>query len=230
MKKTLKTYLLLSSAFFLSRCAPVKTDDLEKSPVVAEKKVEAKKVSTPVVEAAARKAPAADAQKPTALLKAVSKQGQTAEDLVLQAEKLYYGLNGPTDIKKGLKLLTKAAEKGSGYACRRMGLEYSDFAFNDLTPRDDKKARAWFEKGAGLGDSESVFYLSEFYFEGRGGAKDSVKATELLIRAARMKSRAAAHRVVKLAKKGAVTISESDKRDFYILDKQLRDSVTLSLD
>jgi hypothetical protein len=68
--------------------------------------------------------------------------------------------------------------------------------------------------------------LSQFAFEGWGGAKDEKKATELLLSAARKSSMAAAHRALKLAKTGVLTISAEDKQKFYMLDKRLNDRIT----
>lgn len=152
-------------------------------------------------------------------------QNMSSDDLALQAERLYNGYGIQRDVPKALGLFRLAAEKGSGYACRRLGLEYSDFAFDDFTPRDDKLARSWFEKGSKLGDSECMFYLSEFVFEGRGGPKDEQRATQLLLQSARSDSQAAAHRLLKLNRKGSLQISEEDKMHFYILDKQLRNNI-----
>ncbi|MDR3285769.1 MAG: sel1 repeat family protein [Holosporales bacterium] len=146
------------------------------------------------------------------------------DDIILQAEKYYSGAGVKKDIKKSLDLFRKAAQNGSGYACKRLGLEYSDFALDDLTPRNNKVAREWFEKGSKLGDAESTFYLSQFVFEGWGGEKDEKKATELLISAAHAKSKSAAHRVIKLSKKGNIKISDEDKRNFYALDKEFGDN------
>ncbi|MDR0632861.1 MAG: sel1 repeat family protein [Holosporales bacterium] len=166
-------------------------------------------------------------KRPVDVIKAASIKGESAESLVERAERCYSGIGAKKNIHLSLSLFAKAADKGSGYACRRLGLEYSDFAFNDATPRDHKKARKWFEKGAELGDAECAFYLSQFVFEGWGGAKDEQKATELLISAARKDSMAAAHRAVKLAKKKLITLSAEDEKNFYVLDKRLRNAVTL---
>lgn len=189
-----------------------------------------KEEPTAVPEPPAMSKPVTGKESPIKVLKSVSLQKEgpkTAEDLVVLAERHYNGFHTKRNVKKALELFVEAANKGSGYACRRLGLEYSDFAFDDLTPRDDPKARAWFEKGAELGDAESMFYLSQFVYEGRGGPKNEKRATELLLSAARHKSQAAAHRVVKLASRGTVTISDEEKRQFYRLDKQLRDGVTM---
>lgn len=158
--------------------------------------------------------------------KASSYADMSANDIAVLAEKYYNGYGVAKDIAKGLDLFRLAAEKGSGYACRRLGLEYSDFAFDDQTPRDDKMARSWFEKGAELQDAESMYYLSEFVYNGRGGPKDEKRGTELLLAAARLKSQGAAHRAVKLNRKGTLALSPEDKLSFYVLDKQLRDNVT----
>ena len=167
-------------------------------------------------------------EQPAEKLNRISKEDPSVERLVLLAEKYYNGFFGKErDVPKALRLFTEAADRGSGYACRRLGLEYSDFAFDDFTPRDDRKARAWFEKGAALGDAGSMFHLSQFVFEGRGGPKDEQRGTELLLQAARLESQGAAHRAIKLAKTGSITLTPEDKRNFYILDKQLRNAVAL---
>lgn len=167
-------------------------------------------------------------EKPVQTVKRVAKEDASAENLILLAEKHYNGMGGvKKNVPKALEFFVKAAEKGSGYACRRLGLEYSDFAFDDLTPKDYTKARKWFEKGTELGDAESMFYLSEFVFEGRGGPKDEKRGTELLLLAARHKSQGAAHRAIKLANKGSITLSPEDKKDFYVLDKHLRNAIAL---
>lgn len=168
---------------------------------------------------------------PSKRIKAAAHGDMSAEDLVLLAEKYYYGGKGTKkNIAKALDLFREAAAKGSGYACRRLGLEYSDFAFDDLTPRDDKVARGWFEKGAQYGDAESMFYLSEFVFNGRGGPKDEQLGTEWLLKAARLSSQKAAHRAVKLDKKGTLLLPPEDKMRFYELDHQLHNETTAYLD
>lgn len=174
-------------------------------------------------------APLVTGKKPTPAqtIKQAGSKSKTADELVILAERYYSGIGETQDIVKGLSYFIQAANKGNGYACRRLGMEYSDFAFDDKTPRDDKKARAWFEKGAALGDSESMFYLSQFVFEGRGGEKDEARATSLLVQAAQNRSQKAAHRVLKLNKKGTVALSAKDKWDFYQLDKDLHDNITL---
>jgi TPR repeat protein len=162
-------------------------------------------------------------ESPQQVLKnSIEAQSSDPETLVGIAEDYYNGNSVPRDIGKSIKYFLKAAELGSGYACRRMGMEYSDFAFDDPTPRDDPKARAWFEKGAKLGDSESAYYLSEFLFEGRGGSKDEKRATEMLIKAGNLKSQRAAHRALKLEHKGSIVLSQKDKREFFALDRQLK--------
>ncbi|MDR1208123.1 MAG: sel1 repeat family protein [Holosporales bacterium] len=162
-------------------------------------------------------------ESPQKILKnALETQSNDPETLVGVAEDYYNGNGVPRDIGMSLKYFLKAAELGSGYACRRMGMEFSDFAFDDPTPRDDPKARAWFEKGAELGDSEATYYLSEFLFEGRGGPKDEKRATAMLIKAGNMKSQRAAHRALKLEHKGAIVLDQKDKREFFALDRQLK--------
>lgn len=200
-------------AFVVSSCTTVKQEVVEEP---SQTLLPSKKEMDPVLH-----------NNPSQILKTVSIQNHSPEDLVILAEKYYNGIGVKKDIVKGLSFFIQASEKGNGYACRRLGLEYSDFAFDDKTPRDDKKARAWFEKGVSLGDVESMFYLSEFVFEGRGGPKDEKRGTELLIQAARAKSQGAAHRIIKLANKGSITLSAEDKWNFYKLDKQLRDAITM---
>jgi TPR repeat protein len=102
-----------------------------------------------------------------------------------------------------------------------MGLEFCDFALYDYTPKDDEKARKWFERGVGLGDPECMFYLSTFVFDGRGGDSDPERATLLLLQAASAKCQLAAHRALKLEKKGALTLAEEDRENYYALDRQL---------
>lgn len=167
-------------------------------------------------------------KKPADVLKTASVESEeSADSLVMRAEKMICGLGMKQNVFKALQLFRAAADKGSGYACRRLGMEYSDFAFNDATPRDDKHAREWFEKGTKYGDAESMFYLSQFVFEGRGGPKDEKRGTQLLLKAARANSRAAAHRALKLSKHGGLSLSVKDRQAFYRLDKQLRDGVTV---
>lgn len=216
ISKFLKNSSILITALALTSCttSTETVDTPENLPAPIEKKT-----MTPIVQK--------PQQSPAQLLKSVSIGNESPENLVILAERYYNGVRVKKDIKKALKLFVKAAEKGNGYACRRLGLEYSDFAFDDLTPRDDQKARKWFEKGAKLGDSESMFYLSQFLFEGRGGPKDEAKASEILVSAARSNSRAAAHRALKLAKKHSISISQEDKAQFYLLDKNLHDAISL---
>jgi TPR repeat protein len=161
--------------------------------------------------------------KVTEVSKNTKKLDLSAKDLVGKAEKEYYKKN----IKKALALFNEAAEKGSGYACRRLGLEYSDYAFERLTPNDNVKAAQWFRKGADLNDPESMFYLSEFLFQGKGVQKDEQQGTEMLIKAAKSGSEAAAHRAVKLERNKKLKLSKSDKEAFCKLDKHFRDAITL---
>jgi TPR repeat protein len=156
------------------------------------------------------------------VLNVASTENKSAEDLVILAEQYYNGLGVPQDIVKALAYFAEAAAKGSGYACRRLGLEYSDFAFDDKTPKDDVKARMWFEKGAQYGDAESMFYLSGLVFDGRGGDKDKNRGTQLLIQAANEGSHKAAHRALKLNKNGVLTLSHENQKMFIALDYQLR--------
>jgi hypothetical protein len=159
---------------------------------------------------------------PSILKKVVKNQTNDPDALVSLAEKYYNGIGVSQDIVKALAYFIRAAELGSGYACRRLGMEYSDFAFDDKTPRDDAKARAWLEKGAKLGDPESTYYLSEFVYEGRGGPKDTARASQLLIQAAHLKCQLAAHRALKLQHKGTISFSIEDKKEFFVLDRQLK--------
>ncbi|MDR0631450.1 MAG: sel1 repeat family protein [Holosporales bacterium] len=156
------------------------------------------------------------------LKEALEAQSNDPEALIGFAEAYYNGDGVPRNIAKSIQYFLKAAELGSGYACRRMGMEYSDFAFEDPTPRDDAKARKWFERGDELGDSESTYYLSEFVFQGRGGPKDEKRATALLIKAGKLGSQRAAHRALKLEHKHTISLSQDDKRDFFVLDRQLK--------
>lgn len=194
------------------------TANTSTAPAPSASTAQAKTTMEPVVQAKKR------AAKPAAVLKQTKASG---DELVLLAERHYNGIGCPRDVAKGLSYFVQAANAGNGYACRRLGMEYSDFAFDDQTPRDDKKARAWFEKGAALGDAEAMFYLSQFVFDGRGGPKDEQRGTALLIQAAQGRSQKAAHRALKLSKKGAFALSEKDKWDFYKLDKDLHDNIAL---
>jgi TPR repeat protein len=213
MLRLCKIWCASSVALLAVGCSTV--DNTNKGDVhIAKKEVNGnaaeKKEMTPLID------------KPVHVLKAASISNESPENLVILAEKAYNGISEEKDIVKALSLFIKAADKGSGYACRRLGLEYSDFAFDDKTPRDDKKARHWFEKGAAFGDADSMFFLSEFIFEGRGGPKDERRASELLVAAARANSHSAAHRAVKLSKRGSISLSPEDKSNFYVLDKRLR--------
>ncbi|MDR1907809.1 MAG: sel1 repeat family protein [Holosporales bacterium] len=160
---------------------------------------------------------------PAKVIKVVSDdKSLSVDEIVSLAEKYYNGIGVSQDIAKGLSYFVQAADLGSGYACRRLGIEYSDFAFDDKTPRDDAKARAWLEKGAQLGDADATYYLSEFVYEGRGGPKDPARASKLLIQAANMKSQGAAHRALKLARGGSLSISKEEQKNFFALDKNLQ--------
>lgn len=213
----------LGTAFLLASCDKLQEPvDVASTPTSEEAPAptSSKKSMAPIV-----------TKTPAEKMKSAAYKDMSADDLALLAEQHYYGSRSTKkDIAKALDLFRQAAEKGSGYACRRLGLEYSDFAFDDLTPRDDEVARNWFEMGAKLGDAESVFYLSEFVYNGRGGPKDEQRGTELLLKAARLSSQKAAHRAVKLDRKGSLLLSQEDKIQFYALDKDLRKNVTALLD
>jgi TPR repeat protein len=181
-------------------------------------KPQAKSVDAPAapVQSAASKTSAVN------IIKDVSNVPLSVDKLVSLAERHYSGLGVPQNIEKGLQYFVQAANAGSGYACRRMGMEYSDFALNDKTPRNYATARAWLEKGVALGDADSMFYLSDFLYNGRGGPVDKPRATKLLLNAAKSSSRGAAHRALKLSRTGALSISAEDTQAFKILDRNLQ--------
>lgn len=157
-----------------------------------------------------------------------------AEQLVVEAERIYssYIASNVLEEKKALgakalKLFEKAANKGNGYACRRLGLEHSDFCFDDLTPLNYAEAFKWFQKGVELYDSESALHLSQFYFEGWGCKKDADKARILLLQSAKQGSLNAAHRALKLEKKKELMMTKEDKKELIKLDKIRNDTITL---
>lgn len=232
-KNGLKLGIAALTAWGLSGCSVLEKDEHELpppmlAPQTAEKESAASVSQTPAADQGqTQMKPVVKKEKKSAPAAVLKQPKISPEELVVLAEKYYNGIGVTKDIVKGLSYFVQAAQAGNGYACRRLGMEYSDFAFDDKTPRDDKKARAWFEKGASLGDAESMFYLSQFVFEGRGGPKDEQRATSLLVQAAQNRSPKAAHRALKLSKKGTVTLSEKDKWDFYQLDVDLRNNIAL---
>lgn len=77
----------------------------------------------------------------------------------------------------------RAAEQGSGYACRSLGKLYD---YEDWDGHDRKKALDWFMKGAAWEDGECLFELGRRSLEGDGVDQDAENGAKFLQRAAQL--------------------------------------------
>ena len=99
----------------------------------------------------------------------------------------YYYLFGrgglQKDIKKGIELMTQAAEKDEVSACTLLSELYLA-KDEEYVPHDPEKGIAYLEKAANLGDAESQASLGIDYYIGQYVAKDEKKAAQWFRKAA----------------------------------------------
>ena len=87
----------------------------------------------------------------------------------------YLGGQGvPHDVKKGLELVTRAAELGLLKAQNDLATIYQTGI--EGVPQDYQKAKFWYEKAADKGLAASQANLGYMYYTGQGGAQDYVLA------------------------------------------------------
>jgi TPR repeat protein len=110
----------------------------------------------------------------------------SVDDYVMMANSYQYELE---DTNKALVWWEKAADKGSIFSQRWLGLLYSIYAESAGIKANFTKAEYWFQKAIENGDVESMTYLAEMYFSpdenpGVFNTKyDPSKAFDLLIKA-----------------------------------------------
>lgn len=107
-----------------------------------------------------------------------AKEGKMLPNL-LMAEYWMEGLGGEKNNYKASEYLTTAADKGSDYACRELGV----MLLNAKQPADAFK---YFEKGYKLGDACCTFYYGRQLCEGMGVKKDLSNGMIAIQKAAEM--------------------------------------------
>jgi len=70
--------------------------------------------------------------------------------------------------------LFSAAKSGDTEAMLWLGVKYSNS--NQVVPRDDVQATAWFRKAAETGDPSGMYWVGLAFWSGRGIATDMVEA------------------------------------------------------
>jgi len=101
---------------------------------------------------------------------------------VRMATALLLGQGVPKDSKLALDLLQKMEDQGIGASSFRLG-QIHQFGQGGL-PVDAARARSHYEKGAGLGDVESIDQYARALYVGRGGERDRLRAIDWWQRAA----------------------------------------------
>lgn len=115
---------------------------------------------------------------------AISATGLTLQGMIY-ANKNY----AKRDLKKAVKLLTKASDKGNAQAKYTLGVMYETGTGveKDLTKAADLIAAA-----AKAGDADALCYLGSMYYEGRGIKQDYAKAVKCFSAAGPLLSESAA--------------------------------------
>lgn len=85
------------------------------------------------------------------------------------------------DYIQAFRFFTKACEGGSAHGCGNAGVMY--YFGNAGVKKDFIKARSYYAKGCELNDTQSCHNLGAMYANGEGGAKDEIKALDMLEKA-----------------------------------------------
>ena len=85
---------------------------------------------------------------------------------------------------EAVKKLKADAEAGNAAAQAALGECYASFRLCEGVPRDDAKAREWFEKAASRGDAEALYNLGVMHAKGRSVRQDYAAARALWEKAA----------------------------------------------
>jgi TPR repeat protein len=116
--------------------------------------------------------------------KTAEEQRQQADDILGRAENIIVNLGDQMDIKtqqEAFALLTAGATHGDTRAMYDLGVFYGR---GYGVPRDDDKAREWYEKAAIKGDADAMFILGALFGNGQGVPQDYAKAREWYEKAA----------------------------------------------
>jgi len=107
---------------------------------------------------------------------------QTADSWAEEGEALVAGSSyGSAEFERGLGLLQKAAEAGSGAAQLTLGHVYSQMHHMPDAPR---QAAAWYRRAAEQGEPTALNRLADLHMIGRGVPQDDAEALRLYNRTA----------------------------------------------
>ncbi len=89
--------------------------------------------------------------------------------------------------EKGLRLLHLAADQNHGEACLLLGDIFCENMFcgalSKSIQEDDRKAFAYYQKGARAGNCDAMYWVALFYYYGRGIAENNEEAFSWLLKA-----------------------------------------------
>ena len=111
---------------------------------------------------------------PISLTFAPDAQGQSAEEIIKQANKLFDAKN----YKEAALLYRKAAEQGHAGAQSMLGAMYNE---GKGVLEDYEKAAEWFRKAAEQGDAGALSNLATMYGQGHGVKQDIPTAYALFL-------------------------------------------------
>ena len=119
-------------------------------------------------------------------------------EMLVSGSRGIYTVSGcpPKDVRRGMKLLHKAAEQGNADGQLILGILYSDG--KEGLPKDERRAVEWFRKAAEQGDTTAQAMLGLCYFWGSGLPKDERRGVELLRKAAAQGNKGAKTALCKL--------------------------------
>lgn len=123
----------------------------------------------------------------------------------------------------------KAANMGAAEAVREISLLARRFETGDGVPKNEEKARLYYEISAGYDDAEACYLLGSLYARGVSGAVPNVrKARKNLERACELGSRDAAVLLARLCDEGALgRVNHARAFKYYLLAAEMGDSASM---
>lgn len=134
--------------------------------------------------------------------------------------------NPKINLKKGVKELTKCAEKGNATADYVLGVLYDQ---GKQVEADKNLAVKYLTAATELNNPQAASYLGDMYFEGRGVAKDLDKAVECYKVAGQLITEAAAKHLAACYENGYGGLSVDKKKAEALLKDKYTSNLTILL-